>query len=121
MQQYHAIEARLRTPLFYRTAVIHLELFDDARRTAKLVDIALTRRGRSGGEPIPMAGVPVHSAETYLARLVRLGESIAICEQIGDPATSRAQVAREVVRVITPGTVTGRRPPRRRRRGSSPP
>jgi DNA mismatch repair protein MutS len=83
------------------------ELFyDDARRTAKLIDIALTKRGQSAGEPIPMAGVPVHSAETYLARLVKLGESVAICEQIGDPATAKGPVAREVVRVITPGTVT---------------
>ena len=80
--------------------------YDDARRTAKLIDIALTRRGQSGGEPIPMAGVPVHAAENYLARLVRLGESVAICEQIGDPATSKGPVAREVVRIVTPGTVT---------------
>ena len=83
------------------------ELFyDDARRTAKLIDIALTRRGQSGGEPIPMAGVPVHSVETYLARLVRLGESVAICEQMGDPAASKGPVAREVVRIVTPGTLT---------------
>ena len=90
MQQYHAIKARFPdTLLFYRMGDFYELFYDDARRTAKLVDIALTRRGQSGGEPIPMAGVPVHSAETYLARLVRLGESVAICEQIGDPATSK--------------------------------
>jgi DNA mismatch repair protein MutS len=107
MQQYHAIKARFPdTLLFYRMGDFYELFYDDARRTAKLIDIALTRRGQSGGEPIPMAGVPVHSAETYLARLVRLGESVAICEQIGDPATSKGPVAREVVRVVTPGTVT---------------
>jgi DNA mismatch repair protein MutS len=107
MQQYHAIKARFPdTLLFYRMGDFYELFYDDARRTAKLIDIALTRRGQSGGEPIPMAGVPVHAAETYLARLVRLGESVAICEQIGDPATSKGPVAREVVRVVTPGTVT---------------
>jgi DNA mismatch repair protein MutS len=107
MQQYHAIKARFPdTLLFYRMGDFYELFYDDARRTAKLIDIALTRRGQSGGEPIPMAGVPVHSAETYLARLVRLGESVAICEQIGDPATSKGPVAREVVRIVTPGTVT---------------
>jgi DNA mismatch repair protein MutS len=107
MQQYHAIKARFPdTLLFYRMGDFYELFYDDARRTAKLIDIALTRRGQSGGEPIPMAGVPVHAAENYLARLVRLGESVAICEQIGDPATSKGPVAREVVRVVTPGTVT---------------
>ena len=107
MQQYHAIKARFPdTLLFYRMGDFYELFYDDARRTAKLIDIALTRRGQSGGEPIPMAGVPVHAAETYLARLVRLGESVAICEQIGDPATSKGPVAREVVRIVTPGTVT---------------
>jgi DNA mismatch repair protein MutS len=107
MQQYHAIKARFPdTLLFYRMGDFYELFYDDARRTAKLIDIALTRRGQSGGEPIPMAGVPVHSAETYLARLVRLGESVAICEQIGDPATSKGPVAREVVRILTPGTLT---------------
>jgi DNA mismatch repair protein MutS len=107
MQQYHAIKARFPdTLLFYRMGDFYELFYDDARRTAKLIDIALTRRGQSGGEPIPMAGVPVQAAETYLARLVRLGESVAICEQIGDPATSKGPVAREVVRVITPGTLT---------------
>jgi DNA mismatch repair protein MutS len=107
MQQYHAIKARFPdTLLFYRMGDFYELFYDDARRTSKLIDIALTRRGQSGGEPIPMAGVPVHSVETYLGRLVRLGESVAICEQIGDPATSKGPVAREVVRVVTPGTLT---------------
>jgi DNA mismatch repair protein MutS len=107
MQQYHAIKALFPdTLLFYRMGDFYELFYDDARRTAKLIDIALTKRGQSAGEPIPMAGVPVHAAENYLARLVKLGESVAICEQIGDPATSKGPVAREVVRVITPGTVT---------------
>jgi DNA mismatch repair protein MutS len=107
MQQYHAIKARFPdTLLFYRMGDFYELFYEDARRTAKLIDITLTRRGQSGGEPIPMAGVPVHAAENYLARLVRLGESVAICEQIGDPATSKGPVAREVVRVVTPGTLT---------------
>jgi DNA mismatch repair protein MutS len=107
MQQYHAIKARFPdTLLFYRMGDFYELFYDDARRTAKLIDITLTRRGQSGGEPIPMAGVPVHAAENYLARLVKLGESVAICEQIGDPATSKGPVAREVVRVVTPGTLT---------------
>jgi DNA mismatch repair protein MutS len=95
MQQYHAIKARFPdTLLFYRMGDFYELFYDDARRTAKLIDITLTRRGQSGGEPIPMAGVPVHAVETYLGRLVRLGESVAICEQIGDPATSKGPVAR---------------------------
>jgi DNA mismatch repair protein MutS len=107
MQQYHAIKARFPdTLLFYRMGDFYELFYDDARRTAKLIDIALTRRGQSNGEPIPMAGVPVNSVETYLGRLVRLGESVAICEQIGDPAASKGPVAREVVRVVTPGTLT---------------
>ena len=107
MQQYHAIKARFPdTLLFYRMGDFYELFYDDARRTAKLIDIALTRRGQSGGEPIPMAGVPAHSVETYLARLVRLGESVAICEQMGDPAASKGPVAREVVRIVTPGTLT---------------
>jgi DNA mismatch repair ATPase MutS len=107
MQQYHAIKARFPdTLLFYRMGDFYELFYDDARKTAKLIDITLTRRGQSGGEPIPMAGVPVHAVENYLARLVKLGESVAICEQIGDPATSKGPVAREVVRVVTPGTLT---------------
>jgi len=80
--------------------------FDDARRAAQLLDITLTARGQSAGVPIPMAGVPAHAVDNYLARLVRKGESIAICEQIGDPARSKGPVERAVVRIVTPGTVT---------------
>ena len=83
------------------------ELFyDDAKRAAALLDITLTARGKSGGNPIPMAGVPYHAAESYLGRLVRKGESVAICEQVGDPATSKGPVERKVMRVVTPGTLT---------------
>src|SRR5690606_38545033 len=83
------------------------ELFyEDAKRAARLLDITLTARGQSAGQPIPMAGVPYHSAESYIARLVRRGESVAICEQIGDPAKSKGPVERQVVRIVTPGTVT---------------
>ncbi|HET20430.1 MAG TPA: DNA mismatch repair protein MutS, partial [Chromatiales bacterium] len=83
------------------------ELFyEDARRVAALLDLTLTHRGQSAGEPIPMAGVPYHAAEGYLARLVKMGESVAICEQIGDPATSKGPVERKVVRIVTPGTLT---------------
>src|SRR5690606_26790163 len=84
--------------------------YDDAKRVSKLIDIALTKRGMSNGAPIPMAGVPVQAVETYLARLIKLGESVAICEQIGDPATSKGPVAREVVRIVTPGTLTDAAP-----------
>src|SRR3546814_14496561 len=83
------------------------ELFyGDGRWAAKLLDIALTQRGAAAGKPIPMAGVPYHAADGYLARLVALGESVAICEQIGDPAASKGLVERKVVRIVTPGTVT---------------
>jgi DNA mismatch repair protein MutS len=83
------------------------ELFhEDAERAARLLDITLTTRGQSAGVPIKMAGVPYHAAEQYLARLVRLGESVAICEQIGDPKTSKGPVERKVVRIVTPGTLT---------------
>lgn len=80
--------------------------FDDARRASELLDITLTARGSSAGEPIPMAGVPYHAADTYLTKLIKLGESVAICEQIGDPATSKGPVDRQVVRILTPGTLT---------------
>jgi len=92
--------------LFYRMGDFYEMFFDDARKAAKLLDITLTARGQSAGEPIPMCGIPYHAAEQYLARLTRAGESIAICEQIGDPATSKGPVERKVVRVITPGTLT---------------
>jgi DNA mismatch repair protein MutS len=92
--------------LFYRMGDFYELFYDDARRASKLMNISLTKRGQSAGEPIPMAGVPAHSVDTYLARLVRLGESVAICEQIGDPATAKGPVERKVVRIVTPGTLT---------------
>ena len=94
------------TLLFYRMGDFYELFFDDARRASSLLDIALTSRGRSGGVPIPMAGVPAHSVESYLSKLVRKGESAAICEQIGDPAASRGPVERQVTRIVTPGTLT---------------
>jgi DNA mismatch repair protein MutS len=107
MQQYLRIKAEHPHSLvFYRMGDFYELFYDDARRAAKLIDITLTSRGQSAGEPIPMAGVPYHSVDTYLARLVRKGESVAICEQIGDPGKSKGPVDRQVVRVITPGTVT---------------
>lgn len=107
MQQYLRIKAEHpETLLFYRMGDFYELFFDDAQRAAKLLDITLTHRGKTNGEPIPMAGVPYHAADNYLARLVKLGESIAICEQIGNPATSKGPVERKVMRIITPGTVT---------------
>src|SRR3984957_16878115 len=107
MQQYLRIKSEHPDSLlFYRMGDFYELFFDDARRAAKLLDITLTARGQSGGQPIPMAGVPVHAAEAYLARLVRRGESVAICEQLGDPAKTKGPLDRQVVRVITPGTVT---------------
>ncbi|HQQ59272.1 MAG TPA: DNA mismatch repair protein MutS, partial [Thermomonas sp.] len=92
--------------LFFRMGDFYELFYDDARKAARLLDITLTQRGASAGQPIPMAGVPYHAAEGYLARLVALGESVAICEQIGDPALSKGLVERKVVRIVTPGTVT---------------
>ena len=107
MQQYLRIKSEHPDSLlFYRMGDFYELFYDDARRASKLIDITLTSRGQSAGEPIPMAGVPYHSVETYLSRLVRKGESVAICEQIGDPAKSKGPVERQVVRVVTPGTVT---------------
>ncbi|PWG62430.1 DNA mismatch repair protein MutS [Sediminicurvatus halobius] len=107
MQQYLRIKAEHpEVLLFYRMGDFYELFYDDARRAAALLDITLTRRGESAGEPIPMAGVPVHSHEGYLARLLRLGESVAICEQIGDPASAKGPVERRVVRIVTPGTLT---------------
>ncbi len=107
MQQYLRIKARhADVLLLYRMGDFYELFYEDARRAARLLDITLTTRGRSAGEPIPMAGVPVHSVENYLARLVRLGESVAICEQIGDPGAARGPVERRVVRIVTPGTLT---------------
>jgi DNA mismatch repair protein MutS len=107
MQQYLRIKAQHPQELvFYRMGDFYELFFDDAKKAAELLDVTLTARGKSGGEPIPMAGVPYHAAEGYLARLLKAGVSVAICEQIGDPATSKGPVERKVVRVITPGTVT---------------
>ncbi len=107
MQQYLRIKAQYPDVLlFYRMGDFYELFFEDARRAARLLDITLTARGQSAGEPIPMAGVPVQTLDTYLARAVRGGESVAICEQVGDPAKSKGPVEREVVRVVTPGTVT---------------
>ena len=107
MRQFLRIKAEYPDILlFYRMGDFYELFYDDARRAAKLIDITLTTRGQSAGQPIPMAGVPAHSVEGYLARLLRKGESVAICEQIGDPATSKGPVERQVVRVVTPGTVT---------------
>lgn len=107
MQQYLRIKAEHPDILlFYRMGDFYELFFDDAREAAKLLDITLTARGQSAGSPIPMAGVPYHAADTYLARLLRKGMSVAICEQIGDPATSKGPVERKVMRIVTPGTVT---------------
>ncbi|MBY0473621.1 MAG: DNA mismatch repair protein MutS [Nitrosomonas sp.] len=107
MQQYLRIKAQYPDMLmFYRMGDFYELFFDDAEKAARLLGITLTRRGASAGEPIKMAGVPYHAAEQYLAKLVKAGESIAICEQVGDSVTSKGPVAREVVRVITPGTLT---------------
>src|SRR6201987_4053234 len=94
------------TLLFYRMGDFYELFYDDARRAAALLDITLTTRGQSAGEPIPMAGVPFHAVDSYLARLVRKGESVAICEQLSDPATAKGPIERAVVRIVTPGTVT---------------
>src|SRR5262245_29732799 len=107
MQQYLRLKAQYPDALlFYRMGDFYELFYDDARRAARLLDITLTARGQSAGQPIPMAGVPYHAAESYLARLVRRGGSAAICEQIGDPATAQGPVGRQGVRVVTPGTVT---------------
>jgi DNA mismatch repair protein MutS len=107
MQQYLKLKAE--NPdilLFYRMGDFYEMFYDDAKRASQLLDISLTKRGASAGEPIPMAGVPHHAVEGYLAKLVQLGESVAICEQIGDPALSKGPVERKIVRIVTPGTVS---------------
>jgi len=107
MRQYLAIKAEHPDMLvFYRMGDFYELFYDDAKRAASLLDITLTSRGKSAGNPIPMAGVPYHAAEGYLAKLVKKGESVAICEQIGDPATSKGPVERKVTRIVTPGTLT---------------
>jgi DNA mismatch repair protein MutS len=107
MQQYLALKREHPDMLlFYRMGDFYEMFYADAERAAKLLDITLTTRGQSAGAPIKMAGVPYHSVEQYLAKLVKLGESVAICEQVGDPATSKGPVERKVTRIVTPGTLT---------------
>ncbi|MES2887238.1 MAG: DNA mismatch repair protein MutS, partial [Pseudomonadota bacterium] len=107
MQQYLRIKAEYPdTLVFYRMGDFYELFFDDARRGHQLLDITLTSRGQSAGEPVVMAGVPVHSMEAYLGKLIKCGEAVALCEQVGDVATAKGPVERKVVRVITPGTVT---------------
>nr|WP_315260917.1 DNA mismatch repair protein MutS [uncultured Limnohabitans sp.] len=107
MQQYLGLKAdHPETLLFYRMGDFYELFFADAEKVTRLLDITLTQRGQSNGEPVVMAGVPFHSLETYLSRLIKLGESVAICEQVGDVATSKGPVERKVVRVVTPGTLT---------------
>ncbi|MGH8781178.1 DNA mismatch repair protein MutS [Paraburkholderia sp.] len=107
MQQYLRIKSEHPgTLVFYRMGDFYELFYDDAEKASRLLDLTLTQRGASGGNPIKMAGVPHHAVEQYLAKLVKLGESVAICEQIGDPATSKGPVERKVMRVVTPGTLT---------------
>jgi DNA mismatch repair protein MutS len=107
MRQYLKIRsAHPDHMLFYRMGDFYELFFDDARRASELLDITLTKRGHSAGQPIPMAGIPFHAAENYIARLLQRGVSVAICEQVGDPATSKGPVERQVVRILTPGTLT---------------
>ena len=107
MQQYLRIKAEYPDMLLlYRMGDFYELFFEDAKRAAQLLDLTLTHRGQSENKPIPMAGVPYHAVENYLARLLKKGESVAICEQIGDPATSKGPVDRQVTRIITPGTIT---------------
>ena len=107
MQQYLGLKARHPDMLlFYRMGDFYELFYDDAEKASRLLDLTLTTRGASAGAPIKMAGVPWQSVEQYLAKLVKLGESAAICEQIGDPATSKGPVERAVTRIVTPGTLT---------------
>jgi len=107
MQQYLRIKAEHpEVLLFYRMGDFYELFFDDAVKASQLLDLTLTSRGESAGQPVPMAGIPYHAAENYLARLLKAGESVAICEQIGDPAKSKGPVERKVMRILTPGTAT---------------
>jgi DNA mismatch repair protein MutS len=107
MQQYLRIKAAHPDGLlFYRMGDFYEMFYEDAQRAARLLDITLTARGQSNGAPIPMAGVPFHAVDHYLAKLVKHGETVAICEQIGDVATAKGPVERKVVRIVTPGTLT---------------
>ena len=107
MQQYLSLKAEHPNDLvFYRMGDFYELFFDDAKKASQLLDVTLTARGKTNGNPIPMCGVPFHAAENYLAKLVKQGVSVAICEQIGDPATSKGPLERAVVRVLTPGTLS---------------
>ena len=107
MRQYFGLKSQHPNQmLFYRMGDFYELFYDDAKRAAELLDITLTSRGHSGGKPIPMAGIPFHAAENYIARLVRMGESVVIAEQTGDPATSKGPVERQVARIVTPGTIS---------------
>ncbi|MDT8281319.1 MAG: DNA mismatch repair protein MutS [Gammaproteobacteria bacterium] len=107
MQQYLRIKAEHPdTLLFYRMGDFYELFYDDAKKAAKILDITLTARGQSAGNPIPMAGIPYHAADNYLARLIKRGESVAICEQTSKPGENKGPVNREVMRIVTPGTVT---------------
>ena len=107
MAQYLRIKAEFpETLVFYRMGDFYELFYEDARKAHRLLDITITTRGQSAGEPVVMAGVPVHSVESYLARLIKFGEAVAVAEQVGDVATAKGPVERKVVRVVTPGTVT---------------
>ena len=107
MQQYLALKAGYPdTLLLYRMGDFYELFWQDAEKAARLLDITLTQRGQSAGQPVVMAGVPFHALENYLARLIKMGESVAIAEQVGDVATAKGPVERKVVRVVTPGTLT---------------
>ena len=107
MRQYLALKAQHPDKLvFYRMGDFYELFFEDAEKAARLLGITLTQRGSSNGQPIKMAGVPYHAAEGYLAKLTKMGEAVAICEQVGDPATSKGPVDRQVARILTPGTLT---------------
>ncbi len=107
MQQYLGFKAEHPDMLlFFRMGDFYELFYEDARKVSRLLDIALTTRGKSAGDPIPMAGVPFHAVDSYLARLIKMGESVVICEQVGDPALCKGPVERKIARIITPGTIT---------------
>src|ERR1700712_5205490 len=107
MQQYLGLKAdHPDTLLFYRMGDFYELFHADAEKAARLLDITLTQRGQSAGQPVLMCGVPFHAVDTYLARLIKLGESVAICEQVGEVGATKGPVERKVVRVVTPGTLT---------------
>ncbi|HRM62600.1 MAG TPA: DNA mismatch repair protein MutS, partial [Acidovorax temperans] len=106
MQQYLGLKAAYPdTLLFYRMGDFYEVFWQDAEKAARLLDITLTQRGQSGGQPVVMAGVPFHALENYLARLIKMGESVAIAEQVGEVGAAKGPVERKVVRVVTPGTL----------------